>query len=86
MQHGGSETSVLDCAAVFDLLRGTTAHLLQIRLPPWRAALAATLVSPEQDRWKTESQQQHKSGVMEIAIVRLHPAQVQRLVVGLWCC
>ncbi len=86
VRHGVSENSVLDCAAVLDLLGWTTAHLLQIQLPPWRAAVAASLVSPEQDRWKAESQQQHKRGEMEIAIVRLHPAQVQRLVVGLWCC
>ncbi len=85
VRHGGFETSFLDCAVVFDLNWGTTAHLLQIQLPPWWAAVAASLVSPEQDRWWTESQQQHKRGVMQIAIVRLHPAPVQRLVVGLWC-
>ncbi len=51
VRHGGSETSVLDCAAVFDLLGGTTAHLLQIKLTPWRAVGAASLVNPEQDRW-----------------------------------
>ncbi len=50
-RHGGSEASVLDCAAVFDLLGGTTAHLLQIQLPPRRAAVAASLMSPEQNRW-----------------------------------
>ncbi len=48
VRHEGSETSVLDCAVVFYLLGGTTAHLLQIQLPPWRAAVAASLVSPEQ--------------------------------------
>ncbi len=51
VRHGGSETSVLDCAAVFGLLGGTIANLLQIQLPLWRAAVDASLVSPEQDRW-----------------------------------
>ncbi len=32
-------------------LKGTTAHLLQIQLPLWRALVAASLVSLEQDRW-----------------------------------
>ncbi len=51
VRHGGSETSVLDCAAVFDLLGGITEHLLQTQLPPWKAAVTASLVSLEQDRW-----------------------------------
>ncbi len=79
VRHGGSETSVLDCAVVLDLLGGTTAHLLQIKLPSWRAALAASLVSPEQNRWQTDSQQLHKRGVTKIAIVHLHLTQVQQL-------
>ncbi len=52
VRHGGSETSVLGCAAVC----GTIAHLLQTQLPSCRAAVAAYLVNPEQDRWYYESQ------------------------------
>ncbi len=49
--HGGSIISVLGCATVFGLLGGTTAHLLQIQLPQWMAAVGASLVNPRQYGW-----------------------------------
>ncbi len=62
---------------MFRLLGGTIAYLLQIELPPWSAAVVASLVNPEQDPWKTESQQLHTRVILEIATVRMHLAQVR---------
>ncbi len=44
---GGSKTSVLGCAKVLGPFWRTSTHLLQIQPPPWIAAVAASLVSPE---------------------------------------
>ncbi len=47
----GQDLCLDEYAASNTHLKGTTAHLLQIQLPLWRAVVAASLVSLEQDRW-----------------------------------
>ncbi len=51
VQLGGSETSVLGYTKEFGPIGETNAHLLQVQLPPWSAAVAVSLVGPEQDGW-----------------------------------
>ncbi len=70
--HGGCATSVALCM-VIDLLGGTT------------ASVAVYSSSVSSVSWGA-SQQLHNRGVIEIAIVGLHPTQEPLLAVALWRC